>query len=266
MSRKYLVLLIVFLSILILKAYADMTVEDVVDMWKEGFGEEVIKAKIDKENATFELSKYDLEALKKAGVSDTLIAYMIKREEEKPTEEVITTERETHVLVKEEPKKRGYEQYISFGYTLYNYSVSEVDYSDKANIIKMAYTLRWKYLGLRLGAGFSFWPNGKAVSGEVGCVIPFITVDISSSQLCPFVYVNGGIGVMIPENANYTNLLGNVGGGGGIQMLFPISGSDFKFGFEVSAGYAAYIETNTEYNVSIHMYGPEINVGMLLSL
>ncbi len=56
---------------------ADRNVNEVIKLLRADVGEEVIKAHIEKEGMTFELSSKDLINLKKAGASDDLLAYMV---------------------------------------------------------------------------------------------------------------------------------------------------------------------------------------------
>jgi hypothetical protein len=51
---------------------------DVVSLHRVGFGDEVILAKIAAGSAAFSVDAVDLVALKKAGVSDRVIAAMVK--------------------------------------------------------------------------------------------------------------------------------------------------------------------------------------------
>jgi hypothetical protein len=57
---------------------ADKNVNEVIKLLRAGVGEEVIRAHIEKEGMTFELSSKDLINLKKAGASDGLLEYMVR--------------------------------------------------------------------------------------------------------------------------------------------------------------------------------------------
>ena len=57
---------------------ADKNVNEVIKLLRADVGEEVIKAHIEKEGMTFELTTKDLINLKKAGASDGLLEYMVK--------------------------------------------------------------------------------------------------------------------------------------------------------------------------------------------
>jgi hypothetical protein len=84
MIRKALVLFsIVVMGFLLMGIFgwgssADKNVNEVIKLLRAGVGEEVIKAHIEKEGMTFELSTNDLINLKKAGASDGLLEFMVK--------------------------------------------------------------------------------------------------------------------------------------------------------------------------------------------
>src|ERR1051325_1035341 len=54
-----------------------LSLEDVIKLTKDGFSEEVIVAKIKRNNKPFDLSRDELVELKKSGINDTIIRLLI---------------------------------------------------------------------------------------------------------------------------------------------------------------------------------------------
>jgi hypothetical protein len=77
---KWLIILVVFLCTVssVFAAY-NMTVGEIVDLYKKGVGVDIIVATIDAKDAEFVLSQDDILRLKDAGVPETLITFMISR-------------------------------------------------------------------------------------------------------------------------------------------------------------------------------------------
>jgi hypothetical protein len=79
-GRSILLLKLLVVSVLAVNVYADLTADDVLELWKEGHDEKSIKKVIEEENATFSMSKEEIESLRDAGLPRDLIVYMIVRE------------------------------------------------------------------------------------------------------------------------------------------------------------------------------------------
>src|SRR3954452_8211036 len=58
-------------------AAAPLSLEDVIKLCQDGFSEEVVVAKIKKNNKPFDLSREELVELKKSGVNDTILRLLI---------------------------------------------------------------------------------------------------------------------------------------------------------------------------------------------
>lgn len=71
---------LLFIVTITVNAYADLTADDVLELWKGGNDEKYIKKIIEEENATFSMSKEEIESLRDAGLPRDLIVYMIVRE------------------------------------------------------------------------------------------------------------------------------------------------------------------------------------------
>ncbi|MGQ9705513.1 MAG: hypothetical protein ACUVWP_00725 [bacterium] len=77
-NRIVIVMMFIFATSEIFSAY-NMTIGEIIDLYKKGVGVDVIVATIDAKDAEFVLSSDDILRLKDAGVPETLITFMITR-------------------------------------------------------------------------------------------------------------------------------------------------------------------------------------------
>jgi len=79
MIKKLIIIAVFFFAVGSIFAAYNMTVGDVIDLYKKGVGVEVIVATIDAKDAEFVLSSEDILRLKDAGIPENLITFMITR-------------------------------------------------------------------------------------------------------------------------------------------------------------------------------------------
>ena len=91
--RRIAPLLFILLLTFLLPARADaLTVRDVVELTRAGVGEEVLLALIDVDRSIFPIDAATIKELKASGVSDRVIAAMVRSGREVPAPESVVTE------------------------------------------------------------------------------------------------------------------------------------------------------------------------------